>query len=89
MSYGSMSNDNGEFTFSDDRYRASISANPENKSIFKVAVGGAEFIRGLCEGIYISMRQPHYQVLRKKSFRAYLIACANIAQQAIEKQLES
>ncbi|MBG5627584.1 class I SAM-dependent DNA methyltransferase [Pseudomonas aeruginosa] len=54
MSYGSMSNDSGEFTFSDDRYRASISANPENKSIFKVAVGGAEFIRGIVRrNIYI------------------------------------
>ncbi|AZC75332.1 Type II restriction enzyme, methylase subunit YeeA [Pseudomonas chlororaphis subsp. piscium] len=54
MSYGSMSNDNGEFTFTDDRYRASIRANPENKDIFKIAVGGVEFIRGIVRrNIYI------------------------------------
>ncbi|AMS17432.1 lactate dehydrogenase [Pseudomonas chlororaphis] len=54
MSYGSMSNDNGEFTFTDDRYRASIKANPKNKDIFKIAVGGVEFIRGIVRrNIYI------------------------------------
>ncbi|WP_339081078.1 DNA methyltransferase [Pseudomonas sp. TMP9] len=54
MGYGSMSNDNGEFTFPDDKYRSSISANPENKDIFRITVGGAEFIRGIVRrSIYI------------------------------------
>ena len=47
MSYGSMSNDNGEFTFSDDNYRRSIRSNPDNARMFRIAVGGAEFIRGI------------------------------------------
>lgn len=47
MNYGSMSNDNGEFTFSSEKYRSSIRANPENEHIFRIAVGGAEFIRGI------------------------------------------
>jgi hypothetical protein len=54
MTYGSMSNDNGEFTFSEDKYRSSISANSKNKDIFRITVGGAEFIRGLVRrSIYI------------------------------------
>ncbi len=54
MNYGSMSNDGGEFTFSDEKYRSSIRANPENERIFLIAVGGAEFIRGIVRrSIYI------------------------------------
>ncbi|WP_233799587.1 class I SAM-dependent DNA methyltransferase [Paraburkholderia sp. HP33-1] len=47
MNYGSMSNDNGEFTFSGEEYRSSIRINPDNERIFRIAVGGAEFIRGI------------------------------------------
>ena len=54
MSYGSMSNDNGEFTLSDEKYRSNIHANPSNKSIIKTTIGGAEFIRGIVRrSIYI------------------------------------
>ena len=47
MSYGSMSNDNGEFTFPEEGFRSSVRANPENERLFRIAVGGAEFIRGI------------------------------------------
>ena len=54
MAYGSMSNDNNEFTVSFDDYRASIQSNPDNKRIFKFSVGGNEFIKGLVRlAIYI------------------------------------
>lgn len=55
MTYGSMSNDNGEFTFPEERYRASILNNIDNSRLFRIAVGGAEFIRGIVRrSIYIS-----------------------------------
>ncbi len=47
MSYGSMSNDNNEFSFTHEEYRRSIEKNPSNINIFKFSVGGREFIRGL------------------------------------------
>jgi hypothetical protein len=47
MSYGSMSNDNNELTFSFDDYRRSIIKNPDNSRIFRFSVGGREFINGL------------------------------------------
>jgi len=47
MSYGSMSNDNGEFTVPEEGFRSSVRANPENERVFRIAVGGAEFIRGV------------------------------------------
>ncbi len=54
MSYGSMSNDNNEFTFSFDAYRQSIHKNPDNDRLFKFSVGGNEFINGLVRpAIYI------------------------------------
>lgn len=67
MSYGSMSNDNGEFTFTDDRYRASISANPKNMDIFKIAVGGVEFIRGIVRrNIYIDEKTALSDIQQKE-----------------------
>ena len=54
MSYGSMSNDANEFTFTPEEYRRSIQSNPDNKNIFKFSVGGNEFIKGLVRpAIYI------------------------------------
>lgn len=54
MSYGSMSNDDGIFTVSDAEYRALIAQNPDNKRLIKVAVGGAEFIKGIVRrSIYV------------------------------------
>jgi hypothetical protein len=47
MSYGSMSNDGNEFTFSFDDYHRSIRNNPDNSRLFRVSVGGKEFINGL------------------------------------------
>lgn len=47
MLYGSMSNDNNEFTFSFDAYQQSIRKNPDNKRLFLFSVGGREFINGL------------------------------------------
>ena len=47
MSYGSMSNDNNEFTFSVEAYRRSFRENPDNASLFKYSIGGNEFIKGL------------------------------------------
>jgi hypothetical protein len=47
MIYGSMSNDDGEFTISDTEYRRNISKNPANAAIIKKSMGGAEFIRGI------------------------------------------
>lgn len=40
MSYGSMSNDDGEFTFCGKDYLSSIRANPNNMDIFRIAIGG-------------------------------------------------
>lgn len=54
MSYGSMSNDNNEFTFSFNSYQRLIQANPDNNRLFKFSVGGKEFIKGLIRpSIYI------------------------------------
>ena len=54
MTYGSMSNDDNEFTFSFDEYRRSVQENPDNDRIFKFSVGGTEFINGLLRpAIYI------------------------------------
>jgi len=47
MLYGSMSNDNNEFTFSFDAYQQSIRSNTDNKRLFLFSVGGREFINGL------------------------------------------
>lgn len=47
MIYGSMSNDNGEFTIMEAEYRKSIAKNPKNIEIIKKSMGGAEFIRGI------------------------------------------
>ncbi len=47
MKYGSMANDNGNFTVSDEQYRKLISKNIEYNEIIKRAMGGAEFIRGI------------------------------------------
>jgi hypothetical protein len=47
MSYGSMSNDNNEFTFSFNDYRSSLRRNPDNARLFKYSIGGNEFIKGL------------------------------------------
>lgn len=47
MTYGSMSNDNGEFTIDDGEYRSLIAANKDNEQIIKLTVGGAEFVRGI------------------------------------------
>jgi hypothetical protein len=47
MQYGSMSNDNNEFTFSFDAYQRSIERNPDNERLFLFSVGGREFINGL------------------------------------------
>jgi hypothetical protein len=54
MSYGSMSNDDGIFTVSDAEYRALIAQNPASERLIKVAVGGAEFIKGIVRrSIYV------------------------------------
>ncbi|MBX9894052.1 MAG: lactate dehydrogenase [Nitrosomonas sp.] len=47
MIYGSMSNDNGEFTIVETEYKKSIAKNPKNIEIIKRSMGGAEFIRGI------------------------------------------
>jgi hypothetical protein len=47
MKYGSMSNDNNAFSFDTPSYRKSISRNSENKQLFKLSVGGKEFVQGL------------------------------------------
>lgn len=55
MGYGSMSNDGGNFDVSTDRYRELTSAQPQYKKLIKLAVGGAEFIRGLVRySVYMS-----------------------------------
>ena len=54
MSYGSMSNDDGIFTVPDAEYRALVAENPDNKRLIKIAVGGAEFIKGIVRrSIYV------------------------------------
>ena len=47
MSYGSMSNDNGLFTISEANHIKYVNRNPDNKSLIKITVGGAEYIRGI------------------------------------------
>lgn len=47
MCYGSMSNDDGIFNIPSAEYESLIKANPQNKQVIKLAVGGAEFIRGI------------------------------------------
>lgn len=47
MSYGSMSNDDGAFTVSDLEYWQKFAHSDENRAVIKLAVGGAEFIRGI------------------------------------------
>jgi len=69
MLYGSMSNDNNEFTFSFDEYRESIRRNPENRRIFLFSVGGREFINGLVRpSLYI---EPSTQLseIQKNEFQ--------------------
>ena len=57
MAYGSMSNDAGHFTISDARYREALQRHPRNAEILRVAVGGAEFVRGLVRrAIYVPPR---------------------------------
>lgn len=46
MSYGSMSNDANHFTISEARYRDALAHNRRNKALLRIAVGGAEFVRG-------------------------------------------
>ena len=46
MNYGSMSNDSNFFTLSDARYNEALNRNPRNRDLLRIAVGGAEFIRG-------------------------------------------
>lgn len=54
MSYGSMSNDDGIFTVPDAEYRALVNENPDNRRLMKIAVGGAEFIKGIVRrSIYV------------------------------------
>jgi hypothetical protein len=54
MSYGSMSNDDGIFTIPDAEYRALIAESPDIKRLIKIAVGGAEFIKGIVRrSIYV------------------------------------
>ncbi|MGA4816389.1 type IIL restriction-modification enzyme MmeI [Pseudomonas aeruginosa] len=85
---GALSNDNGEFTFSDDRYRASISANPENKSIFKVAVGGAEFIRD-CAKEYIYDETTTLSSAQEEEFSGVFDRVRKYRAASNRKQLES
>ena len=42
MSYGSMSNDDNAFTMSFGAYEKSLRANPDNRRILKLSVGGNE-----------------------------------------------
>ena len=59
MLYGSMSNDNNEFTLSFDDYRRSIQNNPDNKRLFLFSVGGKEFFNGLVRpSLYIEPETP-------------------------------
>lgn len=46
MNYGSMSNDSNFFTLTEDQYQEALKRNPRNKDLLRVAVGGAEFVRG-------------------------------------------
>mgnify|MGYP003669109535 CR=1 FL=1 len=59
MAYGSMSNDGGNFTISDEQYRNALSSHPRNKDIIRIAVGGAEFVRGIVRrSLYIPPTYP-------------------------------
>ncbi len=54
MNYGSMSNDNGQFTISETTYRLSILQDKDNVKLIKTTIGGAEFIKGIVRrSIYI------------------------------------
>lgn len=46
MTYGSMSNDSNYFTLDENRYQDALHRNPNNRDLLRIAVGGAEFIRG-------------------------------------------
>ncbi len=46
MSYGSMSNDSNCFTLDENRYQEALERNSRNLELLRIAVGGAEFIRG-------------------------------------------
>jgi hypothetical protein len=60
MGYGSMSNDGGHFTLSKERYDEAIKQNQRNVDLLRIAVGGAEFIKGIVRRtIYVS---PDYQL---------------------------
>lgn len=47
MSYGSMSNDDNEFSIPFNQYLRLSKASPEARGLIKIAVGGNEFIKGL------------------------------------------
>ena len=47
MGYGSMSNDDGEFTIRPSDYEKIIAEDPDSKALIKITLGGAEFIRGI------------------------------------------
>ena len=72
MSFGSMSNDNGFFTYSEEDYQNLILQEPEIQMYFKKAIGGAEFIKGLQRRIiYIndpSQLSVHHRLLLKETF---------------------
>ena len=60
MSYGSMSNDSNFFTLDEDRYNEALNRNPRNRDLLRIAVGGAEFVRGqLRRTIYVP---PKYEL---------------------------
>lgn len=47
MTYGSMSNDENNFTISYSEYQAMISSHPEDASFLHQSVGGNEFVKGI------------------------------------------
>ncbi|MDC8755368.1 lactate dehydrogenase [Erythrobacter sp. sf7] len=57
MTYGSMSNDDNNFTLSFSDYHELRSSHPENESILHRSVGGNEFVKGIFRAaIYIDDR---------------------------------
>lgn len=68
MLYGSMSNDNNEFTLSFDDYHKSIERNPDNSRLFLFSVGGREFINGLIRPSLYIEPDTHLSSLQMSEF---------------------
>ena len=93
MTYGSMSNDDNNFTFDTEAYRKSVQNNPDNHRIFKLAMGGQEFVRGLIRPVLYITPTSNLSLDQTKEFqqvfekvKSYRLTSKRVATQNLAKK---